>query len=103
MYDVLSQLWNLHSLSYSLADGLAWDWINEKLYWADASTDQIEVYDPKTRNRKVLISTGSNSNPADIIVDPNNGYVFKHLMQKKNYSFSPQGGCIGLIMEHLIK
>ncbi len=55
------------------ADGLAWDWINEKLYWADASTDRIEVYDPTTRDRKVLFNTGSNTNPADIIVDPNNG------------------------------
>ena len=55
------------------ADGLAWDWINEKLYWADASTDRIEVYDPTTRNRKLLFNTGLNTNPADIIIDPNNG------------------------------
>ena len=58
---------------YVVADGIAWDWINEKLYWADAGTDKIEVYDPNTRNRKVLINTGSSTNPSDIIVDPNNG------------------------------
>ena len=61
------------SLFWFIADGLAWDWINEKLYWADAGTDRIEVYDPSTRHRKVLLNTGSNTNPADIIVDPNNG------------------------------
>ena len=60
---------------YDFADGLAWDWINEKLYWADASTRRIEVYDPSSTNRKVLFNTGSNTNPADLIVDPNNGQV----------------------------
>ena len=58
-----------------VADGLAWDWVNEKLYWADAGTNKIEVYDPANTNRRVLINTGSNTDPADIIVDPNNGYV----------------------------
>ena len=78
MYDIIlltKGCMEFDKLACFIADGIAWDWMNEKLYWADASTDRIEVYDPSTRYRKVLINTGSNTNPADIIVDPNNGYV----------------------------
>ena len=55
------------------AEGLAWDWINEKLYWTDSNLRKIEVYDPVTEDRKLLFNTGSNTNPADIILDPING------------------------------
>ena len=71
-YSVLILLSNI--IINFVADGLAWDWINEKLYWADVSTRRIEVYDPSSRYRKVLFNTGSNTEPADIVVDPNNGY-----------------------------
>ena len=54
-------------------DGLAWDWINQKLYWTDQCNDRIEVYDPSASTRKVLIETGTNSNPRGIVVDPVNG------------------------------
>jgi len=54
-------------------DGLAWDWVNQKMYWTDECNDQIEVYDPSTSTRKVLIETGTNSNPRAIVVDPVNG------------------------------
>ena len=56
-----------------LAEGIAWDWINEKLYWTDSIQNKIEVYDPDTGYRKLLFSTGSNTDPADIVLDPNNG------------------------------
>ena len=55
-------------------DGIAWDWINEKLYWTDTCNDVIEVYDPATGYRRVLLYTGTNSNNRDIVVDPTTGY-----------------------------
>ena len=58
-----------------LSEGIAWDWINENLYWTDSSTKKIEVYNPESGIRKLLISTGSSSLPSDITLDPNNGYV----------------------------
>jgi len=36
----------------------------------DAADKDIEVLDPQTGHCKVLISTGENSNPRAIIVDP---------------------------------
>ena len=55
-------------------DGISWDWINEKLYWTDTCNDVIEVYDPATGYRRVLLYTGTNSNNRDIVVDPTTGY-----------------------------
>ena len=51
-------------------EGLAWDWVNEKLYWTDHCDDVIEVFDPETGHRKTLISTGSGSEPRSIVLDP---------------------------------
>ena len=56
----------------SPADGLAWDWVNKKLYWTDADDNDIEVIDPVTNHRKLLISTGSTANPRAIVLDPQN-------------------------------
>ena len=56
-----------------LSEGLAWDWVNEKLYWTDYCQDRIEVYDPATLHRRVLLTTGTN--PFAIKVDPGTGYV----------------------------
>jgi DNA-binding beta-propeller fold protein YncE len=53
------------------AEGLAWDWINEKLYWTDYCQDEIEVYDPVSNYRRVLLSTGTS--PYSIVVDPGTG------------------------------
>lgn len=47
--------------------------MNEKLYWTDYCQDKIEVFDPVTQYRRVLITTGTN--PFAIIVDPGTGYV----------------------------
>ena len=55
-------------------EGLAWDWVNEKLYWSDACDNDIEVYDPRTGDRQVLIHTGSTSDPRQIVLDPVNRY-----------------------------
>ena len=58
---------------YVCAEGLAWDWIRQQLYWTDSALNKIEVFDPATGYRKTLHNTGLNSNPADIVVDPNKG------------------------------
>jgi DNA-binding beta-propeller fold protein YncE len=49
--------------------GIAWDWLNEKLYWTDRS-GKIEVYDVNADQRKKLIDTGSDSEPRGIVLDP---------------------------------
>ncbi len=54
-------------------EALAWDWINQKLYWTDSSLRKIEVYDPATEHRKLLLNTGSNTVPFDLVLDPING------------------------------
>ena len=54
-------------------EGLAWDWVNEKLYWTDYCQDHIEVYDPVSLHRRVLTATGTN--PFGIVVDPGTGYT----------------------------
>ena len=60
----------MYNFYVCLTDGLAWDWVNEKLYWTDNCADDLEVFDPATGDRKVLINTGSNSAPRDIVLDP---------------------------------
>ena len=47
--------------------------MNEKLYWADYCAGNLEVFDPATGGRKVLIHTGGFFNldgPKDIVLDP---------------------------------
>ena len=51
-------------------DGLAWDWVNEKLYWTDSGSEEVEVYDPASDLRMTLISTGEDTIPRGIVVDP---------------------------------
>lgn len=55
-------------------EGLAWDWVNEMLYWIDACDKDIEVFDPRTGYRKVLFQTGPDSDPRGIVVDPTTRY-----------------------------
>lgn len=56
--------------SLPLIDGLACDWVTNKLYWTDASTKSISVYDLDHAYRLRLISLNSSSTPRAIIVDP---------------------------------
>ena len=53
-------------------DGIAVDWISDKLYWTDASLKHIEVYDQKSGDRKILIETGNETTPRGIVADPCN-------------------------------
>ena len=57
------------------ADGLAWDWVTKKVYWTDSGRKRVEVYDPEREVRRLLKSTGSQSLPRDIAVDPTTGYA----------------------------
>ena len=45
-----------------------------KLYWTDAGDYDLEVYDPSTNYREVLVQNGNTSRPRAIIVDPCTGY-----------------------------
>lgn len=65
-------MYKINVLTHSV-DGIAWDWINEKLYWTDQCKDTIEVYDPATGYRRVLLYTTTNSDNFRIIVDPTTG------------------------------
>jgi len=51
---------------------IAWDWINNKLYWTDFVEQEIEVYDFTNGYRRVLLYTGNTSAPIGIVVDPQN-------------------------------
>jgi len=73
-----SQRTTLISSGLSSAEGLAWDWVNQKLYWTDSADDDIEVYDPATTYRRVLFENGLNS-PYSIVVDPGTGYAYSYL------------------------
>ncbi|CAI8033011.1 Low-density lipoprotein receptor-related protein 4, partial [Geodia barretti] len=66
----------LVSDSMRVPDGLAWDWATKKVYWSDAGRKRIEVYDPLRNVRQLLKSTGSQSLPRDIAVDPTTGWLF---------------------------
>jgi len=57
----------------NFTDGLAWDWVNEKLYWTDAERKTVGVFDLGNQfYHGELISTGSDSTPRSIVVDPQN-------------------------------
>ena len=57
---------------FSCTDGLAWDWVNKKLYWTDAEDKDIEVYDAVHQHRKKLIQKGPTAKPRAIVLDPAN-------------------------------
>lgn len=61
-------------LTFLCVGGLAWDWVNQKLYWTDYCDDDIEVYDPTSRVRRVLFDVNLSA-PYAIVVDPTTGYV----------------------------
>lgn len=58
----------------TVTEQVAWDWINKKLYWVDTSKKTLEVIDPATGFRRVLLSPGEAmiSKPRGLTVDPLN-------------------------------
>ena len=68
----------------ALLDGIAWDWVNKKLYWTDAGDKDLEVYDPSTGCRRVLVKTGENSKPRAIVVDPNTRYLWEIIIGEQS-------------------
>ena len=71
-HKVVLVIQEVRAIISSHTDGLAWDWVNSKLYWTDAEDKDIEVLDPQSGQRKLLVSTGNTSTPRAIVVDPRN-------------------------------
>ena len=65
----------LHLHHFFCTDGLAVDWINDKLYWTDATLKHIEVYDMMSEKRSIVIRTGNLTIPRGIVVDPGKRFV----------------------------
>ena len=71
-----------YNLYIALGD-VAWDWVNQKVYWTDSCASDIEVYDPATMYRRVLFnSTNGVRNPSGMVIDPGTGYVHDVRMLK---------------------
>ena len=56
------------------AEDLAVDWIANNLYWTDGLYNRLEVLNLDTMNRAELLSTGANTAPRAIVVDPSTRY-----------------------------
>ncbi len=58
-------------------DGVAWDWVNQKLYWTTSGSSgensTIEVMDINTKQRKLLDTYNDGTQARGIVVDPLNG------------------------------
>ena len=53
-----------------LIDGIAVDWVNEKLYWTEATVGEVLVMDIVRRLKKKLIVNHDGSTTRAIAVDP---------------------------------
>ena len=69
--------WNVRCfllLNFSFVDGMAVDWITNKLYWTDTGDDTISVLDLNTNIRKTLFNLRSVAvsavEPRAIVIDP---------------------------------
>ena len=71
----MTLLKKFNPINFLLIEDIAWDWINQKLYWTDRVNDTIKVYDPIRNIQKILVYTGAGSQPRAIIVDPSTRYV----------------------------
>ena len=55
---------------------VAWDWVNQKLYWTDPCDRDIEVFDPVSEQRRVLFNSSHGlMSPSGIVIDPGTGYA----------------------------
>ena len=67
--------------------------MNQKLYWTDYCDDDIEVYDPVTRVRRVLFDVDL-TEPRAIVVDPTTGWVLYKYKKQLN-KLKKQIGMVG--------
>lgn len=58
-------------------DGLAVDWINNKIYFTDAGLDIVGVFDPVGFHYRVLVRSDATAEPRAIVLDPFNRQVLK--------------------------
>ena len=56
---MLLKMISIHRVNNLSSVDLAVDWINNKLYWIDATETQIEEYDITSGVRRVVASTGT--------------------------------------------
>ncbi len=56
-------------------DGLAVDWVNNKIYFTDAGLNIVGVFDPIGFHYRVLVRSDSTAEPRAIVLDPNNRQV----------------------------
>ena len=72
MYVVMQSAHGLWYYQYITADGLAVDWISDKLYYSDDCSNDIGVLDLATNQYKMLVSEsdiGNHSYCHDVAVD----------------------------------
>lgn len=60
------------STGLDLVEGLAYDWINKKLYWLDSKLNSIEVAEETGQNRMVLVKENI-TQPRGMCLDPGPG------------------------------
>lgn len=63
-------------IGLATTEGLAVDWIGEKIYWVESKLYQIEVAGINGQNRTTLIA-GNMVSPRAIVLDPRYGYVHR--------------------------
>jgi hypothetical protein len=57
-----------------LVDGIAYDWINRKLYWTDGRRKVIEVADPDEQNSRLTLIDEGLDMPRAIVLHPKTRY-----------------------------
>lgn len=72
---IVSRVKSVVNYGQTTAEGIAVDWVAERLYWTDAALDQIQVSNFDGDFRIVLIS-GNIGSPRSIAVAPKKGYLF---------------------------
>ena len=60
-------------MGLATTEGLAVDWIAERIYWVESNLDQIEVAKFDGSMRTTLIAGNNMSSPRAIVVDPRMG------------------------------
>lgn len=60
---------------HSFSDGLAVDWINNKVYFTDAGLNIVGVFDPVGLHYRVLVQSEATAEPRAIVLDPNSRQV----------------------------